>query len=132
MPSFFRVIYREYNQLMAITAGAVPGAFIRWQIDDYFSVNILGAAILGFLVGVQLKKKYNVLFCVGFCGALTTFSTWMVNAAELILNGSFYKVLVLLFQGFIYGLLSAAFGFCIGRLINPSRPFLLKFLFRRY
>ena len=132
MFNFLSLLKRELDKVKIIALGAVPGAFIRWQIDDYFVVNIFGAAFLGFLMSLPVNKKYHLLFGVGFCGSLTTFSGWMVDSAELILNGSFLKALVLILYLFICGLVSAAFGFFVGALIKSSRPFLSRFLFRRY
>ncbi len=132
MPDLYLFIRKEANHLIFIALGAVPGAFLRWQIDNYFVVNIFGSLMLGFLLSYQLQHKYKLMLGVGFCGALTTFSSWMIDSAQLLLNGAFLEALVLISSGFVGGLASAGIGFSIGKWINSSKPFLLRFLFRRY
>ena len=132
MSDFYLFIRKELYYLGLLSLGAVPGAFIRWQIDDNFIVNICGSTVLGFLISFPLKYQYKLMLGVGFCGALTTFSSWMIDSVELILRGALLKALALIFSAFVFGLAAAAIGFIIGKRINSSRPFLLRFLFRRY
>ncbi len=132
MANFYLLLRKEFTHLIAISLGAIPGALIRWQIDDNFVVNICGSTILGFLISLPLKHQYKLIFGVGFCGALTTFSSWMIDVAQLLSSGAFFKALGLICSAFFFGLASAAIGFALGKSINSSMPFLLRFLFRRY
>ena len=75
---------QDLSELLLVALGAVPGAVIRWQIgshlpDNDVIVNVLGAFILGWLVGLPLRPKRQLLVGIGFCGSLTTFSSWMVH-----------------------------------------------------
>ena len=132
MSDFYLFIRKELYYPGLLSLGAVPGAFIRWQLDNDLLVNLLGSGLLGFLISLQLKNKYNLILAIGFCGALTTFSGWIVDCAHLLLSGAVFKTLVFMFAAVFLGLATAAIGFVIGKLVKPSRPFLLRFLFRRH
>jgi CrcB protein len=47
------------------------------------TVNISGAALLGFLGGLALSKEAALLAGTAFVGAYTTFSTWMLETQRL-------------------------------------------------
>ncbi|MDM4142168.1 MULTISPECIES: fluoride efflux transporter CrcB [Mycobacterium] len=47
------------------------------------TVNISGAALLGFLGGLALNKEVALLAGTAFVGAYTTFSTWMLETQRL-------------------------------------------------
>jgi CrcB protein len=47
------------------------------------TVNISGAALLGFLGGLALSKYAALLAGTAFVGAYTTFSTWMLETLRL-------------------------------------------------
>ncbi|KAA1248718.1 fluoride efflux transporter CrcB [Mycobacterium simiae] len=47
------------------------------------TVNISGAALLGFLGGLALPKDVALLAGTAFVGAYTTFSTWMLETHRL-------------------------------------------------
>ncbi|AKN17762.1 fluoride efflux transporter CrcB [Mycobacterium haemophilum] len=47
------------------------------------TVNVSGAALLGFLGGLALSKDAALLAGTAFVGAYTTFSTWMLETQRL-------------------------------------------------
>jgi fluoride exporter len=47
------------------------------------TVNISGAALLGFLGGLALSREAALLTGTAFVGAYTTFSTWMLETQRL-------------------------------------------------
>ncbi|CQD20466.1 putative CrcB protein 2 [Mycobacterium europaeum] len=47
------------------------------------TVNVSGAALLGFLGGLALSKGAALLAGTSFVGAYTTFSTWMLETQRL-------------------------------------------------
>ncbi|MEE6176055.1 fluoride efflux transporter CrcB [Mycobacterium sp. 050134] len=47
------------------------------------TVNVTGAALLGFLGGLALNKEAALLAGTAFVGAYTTFSTWMLETQRL-------------------------------------------------
>jgi len=102
-----------------VILGAAIGAPARFVIDSYFkkftdkplgtfSVNILGS----FLIGLTFSKSEKVydLVAVGFAGAFTTWSTFML---DLYLGYELkrYKAVALnLSASLIFGLLAAWIG----------------------
>ena len=62
------------DSFFLISIGAIPGALIRWQIDEMFLVNLIGCFLLGFFNSLAIAKRYKLTLGVGLCGSLTTFS----------------------------------------------------------
>ncbi|MDC0277825.1 CrcB family protein [bacterium] len=111
---------QDLNELALVALGAVPGAVMRWQIgshlhDNDVLVNVLGAFILGWLVGLPLRPRRQLLVGIGFCGSLTTFSSWMVNCVSFIAQGDWPAALGLMGLTLGLGLGAAALGVFIGR-----------------
>jgi CrcB protein len=91
--------------LLLVALGAVVGAPLRYLTDRLIqarhdtifpwgtlAVNVAGSLILGFLAGAAAAGRLNpVIFTVlgsGFCGALTTFSTFGYETLRLAEDGS--------------------------------------------
>ena len=113
----------ELIELLLVAAGAVPGALLRWQValhlgDQNVVVNVLGAALLGFLAGLPAAPRRQLLLGIGFCGSLTTFSSWMLDTVRLIAGGELASALGLLGLSLGLGLGGAAFGLQLGRRIG--------------
>tara|TARA_B100001029_G_C14822975_1_gene318686 strand:+ start:41 stop:385 length:345 start_codon:yes stop_codon:yes gene_type:complete len=105
MSNFFKK-----NKFFLISIGAIPGALIRWQIDDIFIVNIIGCFLLGIINALPISRRYKLIFGFGFCGSLTTFSGWSLNLFQLISQG-LYKLFFL--NSFIIVLIGFFFV-CLG------------------
>ena len=87
-----RSLSAELQELVLVALGTVPGALVRWQMalhwaDRHVLVNVAGAALLGFLAGLPAAPRRQLLIGIGFCGSLTTFSSWMLEAVQLISAG---------------------------------------------
>ena len=111
---------QDLSELALVALGAVPGAVMRWQIGSYLHdndviVNVLGAFILGWLAGLPLRPRRQLLVGIGFCGSLTTFSSWMVNCVSLIAQGDWLAALGLIGLTLGLGLGAAALGVFVGR-----------------
>ena len=113
----------EVNNLLIIAFGAVPGALIRWQVDNHVLVNILGSTILGFLVGWHIKRQSQLLWGVGFCGSLTTFSSWIISCLDLAIRAKWIDAAFLLLGTLGIGLCSAALGLFFGRFLSHLKLF---------
>jgi len=122
----------ELQELLLVALGAVPGALLRWQFSavlhdrDVF-VNVLGSLILGLLLGLPYRPRLQLLAGIGFCGSLTTFSSWMVSSVDLIDSGDPLAALGLIGMTLGLGLGGAALGLLIGRgvsvlVVRPSEP----------
>ena len=116
----------ELEELLLVAIGAAPGALLRWQVgvhlhDKDVFVNVLGALILGWMVGRRVPPCWQLLVGIGFCGSLTTFSSWMVNSVALIGQGDWASAFGLLALTLGLGVGGAAAGFGVGRLRRPGR-----------
>ena len=124
-----RSLNAELRELVLVGLGAIPGALLRWQVSIHWSdrhvlVNVVGAALLGLLAGLPVAPRRQLLVGIGFCGALTTFSSWMLDALRLISAGRVIEASGLIGLTLGLGLGAAALGFWIGqrvRLLTPPR-----------
>ncbi|MFM2437454.1 MAG: fluoride efflux transporter CrcB [Actinomycetota bacterium] len=86
--------------LVAVALGGALGAVARYLTDLWtvhrwgtgwpistLSVNVVGSVILGALTGLSLRlpvsETVTLVLGVGFCGALTTFSGFMLQVWDL-------------------------------------------------
>ena len=111
---------QDLSELALVALGAVPGAVMRWQIGSYLHdndviVNVLGAFLLGWLAGLPLRPRRQLFIGIGFCGSLTTFSSWMVNCVSFIAQGDWLAALGLIGLTLGLGLGAAALGVFVGR-----------------
>ena len=132
MPERSPSLSKELKELLLVAVGAVPGALLRWQFgvvlhDRDVLVNVLGSLILGLLLGLPYRPRLQLLVGIGFCGSLTTFSSWMVNSVDLIASGQQLAAIGLIGMTLGLGLGGAALGLWIGRRVDalpikPSEP----------
>ena len=109
----------ELQELLLVALGAMPGALLRWQLGLHLAdlnllANVLGAALLGFLAGLPAAPRRQLLLGVGFCGSLTSFSSWILDAVRLIAGGELAAALGLLGLTLGLGLGAAALGLQMG------------------
>jgi len=111
-------------ELILLVIGALAGAFLRYKIVsspmllgalllNVLFVNIIGSFILGIFSIVSafwnLDTKYSILVAVGFCGSLTTMSSFALETSNLLDNRLYYTATinvmanVLLSLGFLIG-----------------------------
>ena len=117
----------ELTELLLVAAGAVPGALLRWQLalrleDQNLLVNSVGAGLLGLLAALPAAARRQLLLGIGFCGSLTTFSTWTLAVAKDLMAGNWGEAVALLGLTLGLGLGGAALGFCLGRRFRPPGP----------
>ena len=117
----------ELQELLLVALGAVPGALLRWQLalhlaDQNLVANTLGSALLGFLAGLPAAPRRQLLLGVGFCGSLTTFSSWMLDAVRQLGVGEIKSAAGLIGLTLGLGLGAAALGSQLGRKIRPPGP----------
>jgi len=77
-------------------------------------VNVSGAFVLGFLVGVSLNGDRYLLAGTAVLGSYTTFSTWMLETQRLGEDGEARGLLLNLVLSAAVGLAAAALGRAIG------------------
>ena len=122
-----RSLNAELQELLLVGLGAVPGALLRWQVslhwaDRHLLVNVVGAALLGLLAGLPAAPRRQLLVGIGFCGSLTTFSSWMLEAMRLISAGQISEALGLIGLTLGLGVGAAALGFWLGHRLRPPTP----------
>ena len=108
----------NFRIFILIALGAVLGAGIRWVINDYLIVNIVGSLLIGFLVGLSRSEDLMLLFGIGMCGSMTTFSGWINKCFGLIYEGLFLKGLALILYMYLFGFIAVLLGFFLARRIK--------------
>lgn len=88
---------------LLVALGAAVGAPVRYWAGHVLDrgmpwgtllVNVVGSFLLGWFAGLSLGEPGAALFGVGFCGALTTYSAFAVQAVDLgVRRGATYVVL---------------------------------------
>jgi CrcB protein len=90
--------------LAAVAIGAVAGAWLRWLLglvlNAYFpsippgtiAANLIGGYVIGaamafFALVPNVAPEWRLLIITGFCGGLTTFSTFSGEIAVLLEQG---------------------------------------------
>ncbi len=93
-----------WKSIFAIAAGAAIGALLRWflglRLNSLFpalplgtlAANLIGGYIIGLAVALfadmpSLPPMWRLLIITGFCGGLTTFSTFSAEVVELLRQG---------------------------------------------
>lgn len=91
-------------EFVFLAAGSVIGAFLRYKVTEspllfntlplnVLIVNALGAFILGvFIVFSEqwnLDGRYSLFAAVGFCGSLTTMSSFALDSTNLLENNHY-------------------------------------------
>jgi CrcB protein len=112
--------------LLLVVAGAFVGAPARYLTDRYvqsrhdsqlpwgtWMVNVAGSAVLGALAGALSDRAggawLQALVGTGFCGALTTFSTFSFETVRLLEDGELGPALTNIAASVVAGA-AACFG----------------------
>ena len=122
-------------QLVLVGLGGFAGAVARWAVDGWLSernptafpigtlvVNLTGTFLLGVLFAWVIER--NVLpaevrapLMIGFLGAYTTFSTFMLESWRLIEDGAWALAVANLAGSVVLGVVAVLGGFAVGRLL---------------
>lgn len=76
-----------------------------------FSVNIIGAIILGLATGLNMHENLILLVSEGFLGAFTTFSTFMFQGFNLIKQKKLLNAIMYILISLILGITGFYAGF---------------------
>lgn len=116
------------QNILAVFIGGGTGAVLRYLAGvlavkvlnvnlpvSTFVVNIAGCFILGFLFALFVSKPevnpaLKLALTAGFCGGLTTFSTFSFEMFEMLKNAQYMQVLVYLVSSLTVGLLAVWIG----------------------
>jgi CrcB protein len=96
-------------EFIFLAIGSVLGAFLRYKITEssllfntlplnVLIVNVIGAFILGMFVILSeqwnLDGRYSLLTAIGFCGSLTTMSSFALDSSNLLDNHHYGTLVV--------------------------------------
>lgn len=93
-----------WKSIVAICVGASAGALLRWWLGDRLNAvfpllppgtlaanliggYIIGAAVAFFAIFPAVPAEWRLLIITGFCGGLTTFSTFSAEVVGLLQRG---------------------------------------------
>jgi fluoride exporter len=93
-----------WSPALAISFGAAAGALLRWQLgvrmNSLFPIlplgtlaaNLVGGYIIGLAIAYfaeapHIAPEWRLLIITGFCGALTTFSTFSAEVVTRLQQG---------------------------------------------
>jgi CrcB protein len=121
--------------LVLVGVGGFAGAIARRAVDLWVSdrsgsgfpvgtlvVNLSGAFLLGVLFAWAverdvLPREIRGPVMIGFIGAYTTFSTWMLESVRLFEDGAWQLGLLNLAGPVLLGVIAVAGGLAVGRLL---------------
>jgi CrcB protein len=93
-----------WKSIIAIALGAALGALLRWQLGAKLNAlfptvppgtvaaNLIGAYVIGlgiafFATYAAVPPEWRLFIITGFCGGLTTFSTFSAEVTTLLQQG---------------------------------------------
>ncbi|HCT80499.1 MAG TPA: fluoride efflux transporter CrcB [Micromonosporaceae bacterium] len=118
---------------LLVVLGAMVGAPLRYVIDravqarhdsvfpwGTFVVNVTGSFVLGFLAASATATPGPVmaLLGVGFCGALTTYSTFGYETLRLVQSGATFYAILNALGSIPFGLAAAYLGLSVAQAFN--------------
>jgi CrcB protein len=125
--------------VLLVLAGGMIGAPARYLADrmvqarhdsvfpwSTFAVNVAGSALLGFLLGAQrhlgLPSAVLALAGTGFCGGLTTYSTFGYETLRLLEDGALGEAGLNVIGSLAVGVAAAWLGYLLAGALLPARP----------
>ena len=116
--------------LLFVALGAAIGAPARYLTDRFiqshhesvfpwgtFTVNVIGSLLLGFIAGLPADAAVTALAGTGFCGALTTYSTFSFETMRLAQTGNRFYALANALSSVVAGLGAASCGLLLARAV---------------
>ena len=113
--------------VLLVALGAAVGAPLRYLTDramrarfgpafpwGTFVVNVVGSFVLGLVAGAVLEPAVVAVVGTGFCGALTTYSTFAYETAALYERRARVSALVNVVGSVLAGVAAAAAGWMLG------------------
>ena len=123
------------GKVVVLAVGTLAGGFARYYLAGFIyhifgtnfpygtlAVNLIGCFLIGFFSSLSEEKfligpEARLLLMVGFCGAFTTFSTLMLETANLLKDGENLQALLNVLLSLIFGFLVFKIGMSLAELI---------------
>ncbi len=114
--------------ILSIFIGGGSGSLLRYLIGwgiaqslgrstpwATLTINLIGSLLIGLFIGMMLSSTrlsaaYRPLLIIGFCGGLTTFSTFSIEVVNYLRSGELLTALVYLSLSLFGGILLAYIG----------------------
>ena len=116
--------------VLCVAVGAAVGAPARYLTDRFvqarygtgfpwgtLAVNVAGSLVLGFVLGMRLSPEVTALVGTGFCGALTTYSTFSWEALTFARRGERATAFAYVLVSVLAGLGAAGLGMILASAI---------------
>lgn len=112
------------SNVLLVSIGAAMGAPLRFWLDNFFRsiykfpLGIMISNIAGsFIIGLFVKANPSLfaLFAIGFCGALTTWSTLVMDTYFGFQNKLYAKTAVNFFGSLLFGWFALQIGLTFGQ-----------------
>jgi fluoride exporter len=117
--------------VLLVALGAAVGAPLRYLTDravqsrhgsafpwGTLTVNVAGSLLLGFLIGLPVGPTLAALLGTGFCGALTTYSTFSYETLRLARDGRRAPAVANVLISILAGLGAAYLGILLAEAIR--------------
>ncbi len=115
------------KQLILVFVGGGFGSVLRFIIGKWlnnaesgipygtFAANIIGSLLIGIILGLAAKNEtlsqsQTLLLATGFCGGLTTFSSFAYENHVFLKSGDFTSFAFYTIGSFVIGFLAVFFG----------------------
>ena len=116
------------RELMAVGFGGAAGSIVRYLLSGgilagqtllgfpagTFTVNAAGSLLIGILLEATSSETLGWLLIVGFCGGLTTLSTFSADTVRLLRAGCYNAAAIYVALSVAVCIVFAALGMWIG------------------
>ena len=125
----------DISKILALAIGTLAGGFARYYLAGFIyriygssfpygtlAVNMAGCFLIGIFSSLADKKfligpNGRLLLMIGFCGAFTTFSTFMFETGNLIRDGESWRAFLNVSLSVIAGFFLFRLGILLGELL---------------
>jgi fluoride exporter len=97
--------------------GGAVGAALRYIAAHFLKawavliVNVVGSFMAGLVTATAVDPQLHLIVITGFCGGLTTFSTFSVETVQFATVGRWRRAIVNVVLNLVLGIAAAAAGF---------------------